>query len=96
MGIDWTDPRSIMKSTLSFARAALTGTDVSEERLYKRLEICAECDRIEIHGGDMVCGICGCKLKEKGLQNLARYEEDPSAGYGCKHPGGSKWKKHGV
>jgi uncharacterized paraquat-inducible protein A len=83
-----------MKATLSFATALLTGEDVSKDRLTQRLEICAACDLVEIHESQMVCGICGCKLKETGLQNLARYEE--TAGYGCKHPDGSKWKANGV
>tara|TARA_A100000172_G_scaffold16178_1_gene8685 strand:- start:406 stop:690 length:285 start_codon:yes stop_codon:yes gene_type:complete len=94
MGIDWKNPKAVMKATMSFASALLTGEDVSKDRLAKRLEICAACDLVEMDGDQMVCGICGCKIKEKGLQNLARYEE--TAGYGCKHPDGSKWKANGV
>ena len=89
------DNKSLLGKTLSFAKAMLTGTDVGEERLKKRLEVCSTCDLVnKSQAGLMRCGICGCKLKEKGLQNLARYEE--TAQYGCKHPSGSRWKANGV
>jgi hypothetical protein len=84
--------------TITVARALLTGKDVGEDRLRRRLEICAGCDKVKFTDNDgvkiMRCGICGCKLKEKGLVNLARFEE--VNGYGCKHPVGSKWRAAGV
>tara|TARA_R110002020_G_scaffold123580_4_gene280251 strand:- start:147 stop:449 length:303 start_codon:yes stop_codon:yes gene_type:complete len=93
---DWEESnKSFLEKTISFAKAVLTGKDVSQERIQKRLEICSGCDLVNVSPeGLMKCGICKCKLKEKGLQNLARYEETP--GYGCKHPAGSQWKKNGV
>ena len=92
--IDWDDPASIIKKTFTFAKAVVAGTDVTEERLQKRLEICSDCDHMRLNDSLMTCGICGCKLKESGLQNLARYEE--TSDYGCKHPDGSQWKNNGV
>lgn len=92
--IDWNNPQSVMKATYSFAKALLTGQDVPKDHLVKRLEICAQCDLMRLIDDMMTCGICGCKLKEKGLQNLARYEETKE--YGCKHPDGSQWEKNGV
>lgn len=80
--------------TFSVARALLTGTDVSRDTMRKRLEICASCDRVEVKGAMMRCGICQCKLAEQGLVNLARYEETES--YGCHHENGSKWKEAGL
>ena len=98
--MEWKDTsegseKTFIQKTLSFAKALLTGQDVSQDRLEKRLEVCAQCDLVNLsESGTMTCGICGCRLKEKGLQNLARYEETPE--YGCKHPRGSQWKKNGV
>ena len=91
-------PRTLKEwanATYSVAKALLTGTDVGEERLQKRLEICSTCDRVQMdETGSMQCGICGCILKEKSLINLARFEETQE--YGCKYPTGSKWKEKGV
>jgi len=80
--------------TLSLARALLQGKDVSEDRLRKRLKICGECDKAILQGELMRCGVCNCPLKEKGLINLARFEETDS--YGCRHSKGSRWKEKGV
>ena len=84
----------LLKKSISVARALLTGKDVSPERLEKRLEVCSSCDMMVKDGALMRCGVCGCKVAENGLVNLARYEETGS--YGCKHPDGSKWKEAGV
>lgn len=82
--------------TLSLARALLTGQDVSDERIQKRVEICTACELVVKHeDGLMSCGVCGCRLKgDRSLINLVRYEETPV--YGCKHPKGSRWKESGV
>jgi len=83
----------LIAKTFSIGRALLTGKDVSSERLEARLKICSTCKYVE---GDRLlrCSICGCKVKEKGLVNLARYV--PTSSYGCKHPQGSRWAKAGV
>tara|TARA_R110002020_G_scaffold123580_5_gene280254 strand:- start:165 stop:443 length:279 start_codon:yes stop_codon:yes gene_type:complete len=87
--------KSLIQKTISYAKAVLTGKDVSQETLKKRLAICAECDWVTVSAHNLMrCGICKCKLKTTGLQNLARYEE--TSGYGCKHPDGSQWKAGGV
>lgn len=86
--------KSFVEKTLSLAKAVWKGQDVPHDVIQKRLEICKDCDLVGIVGDVMKCTICGCKLKERGLQNLARYEETKE--YGCKHPEGSKWKKNGV
>jgi hypothetical protein len=88
--------KGIIAKAISLSKALLAGTDVSEDRLQKRVEICGACDKVQIDGfGNMNCGICGCKMSgSKALINLARYEE--TADYGCKHPDGSQWKKNGV
>ncbi len=86
----------ILAKTFTLAKAVLCGTNVSQERLKKRLEICSGCDKVEQSGKLMRCGICQCTLAEKGLINLARYVEDADGAYGCKHPDGSKWKEQGV
>jgi uncharacterized paraquat-inducible protein A len=86
----------MFQKTLSLAKALITGTDVSEDRLRARLEICSTCDKVKHDGNTMRCGICGCKLADTGLVNLARYEEDPDKKYGCMHPDGSRWKAKGV
>lgn len=89
------DDASLLKKTYTFAKAMLTGKHVSDEVLKKRLEICSQCELVnKSQAGYMLCGVCGCKIKEKGLQNLARYEETHN--YGCKHPQGSRWKNKGV
>jgi len=81
--------------TLNMLRAVVCGETVSEDRMKARLVICSTCPHVTELGGSMSCGICGCKLKgDKSLINLAKYEE--TAAYGCKAPGGSKWKKIGV
>lgn len=85
------------RKTASLARALLTGKDVSVGRLETRLKICASCPYISkpAANGTLSCSICGCKLAgDNRLINLARYEETDS--YGCKYPGGSKWKEAGV
>lgn len=84
----------IFLKTFSVARALLTGTVVSRDQMRKRLEVCAKCDKVEVQGMLMRCGICGCQVAEQGLINLARYEETDL--YGCKHEDGSKWKAAGV
>ncbi len=80
--------------TLTVAKALLIGTDVGEDKLRKRLEVCRQCDKVKAQGSVMRCGICGCRLKESGLVNLARYQETKD--YGCKHSKGSQWRKAGL
>jgi len=94
--MDWShNNKSFIEKTFTFAKALLVGKDVSADQIKKRLEICATCDLVNVSAeGSMLCGICGCKLREQGLHNLARYEETPE--YGCKHPNGSRWKERGV
>jgi hypothetical protein len=84
----------VLHKTLTVSKALLWGTDVGEDFIRKRLEICAKCDKVRVKGKLMRCGICKCKVAESGLVNLARYEETKD--YGCKHPQGSKWKKAGL
>lgn len=85
----------LLPKTLSVAKALLSGQDVSQERLKKRLEICNKCDKVDTRSENLMsCSICGCKVKQRGLVNLARYEETKD--YGCKHPKGSRWKDQNV
>jgi len=90
--------RSILdlaKDAASLAKAVATGTRVSDERIDKRLEICAACPKVIKASSGLKCGICGCKVKgDRSLVNLALYEETDK--YGCKFPGGSKWKEGGA
>ena len=88
--------KTVYEKAFSLAKALLTGTDVSPERLKRRLEICKECPNVRIDSNEnMTCGICGCQLRgDKALINLARYEENWS--YGCRSQGGSRWQKEGV
>jgi len=89
---------NLMKKTLTLAYALFNGKSVSKERISARVEICSTCDLVRVQGDDenglLRCGICGCKVGESALINLARYEE--TGAYGCKHPDGSKWQKAGV
>jgi hypothetical protein len=80
--------------TITVAKALLSGSCVSEERVKKRVQICAECELVQVKGAFLRCSICGCQVAESGIVNLARYEETEA--YGCKHPDGSKWKKENV
>ena len=87
----------MITKTISLASALLTGKDVSERRMQKRVEICSTCPNVKPFGeGDMAiyqCGVCGCHLSgDSTLVNLARYEEQRL--YGCKAVGGSKWKAY--
>jgi hypothetical protein len=85
----------LIGKTITAASALLTGTVISPERVKKRIEVCATCDKVRRDGDKMWCGVCGCALKgDKSLINLARYEETPA--YGCKHPAGSRWKENDV
>lgn len=91
--------RRIALGALNVAKAATTGKRVSAERIEKRVEICAKCNKVQVvkKKGEkrMRCGICGCKvLRHRAIMNLATYEE--TKGWGCKHPKGSRWKKNGV
>lgn len=83
---------SIVTKTISLASAIVFGERVSDERLKERIKICSECPKSEVNSeGLMNCGICGCALKgDRSLVNLALYEETDK--YGCKAPGGSRWK----
>lgn len=86
---------SLLHKVYTLAKAISLGSYVSEERIRRRLEVCAACDKLEVVKDRDTeiyrCGICGCMLKgDKTLVNLAAYEE--TADYGCKHPDGSKWK----
>lgn len=91
----------ILKDTISAALAITTANKVSDERIIKRLEICGACEYCVVKSDSLMCGICGCELREKHmLLNLAIYEEDTHDPplWGCKSPGpnGSKWKQQGV
>jgi len=87
--------KNIFQKTISLAAALLTGENVSQEVMLKRLEICAVCDKVQHDGKLMRCGICGCALKgDKSLINLVRFKQ--TARYGCKHGSGSKWTKAGL
>ena len=75
---------------------SLTKESISEERIKKRLEICASCPLLTIIKDQTSCGVCGCVLKpsNKSIINLVSREETDY--YGCKHPDGSRWRKAGV
>lgn len=83
----------ILQKTISVAKAILGAESVGEERMRKRLEVCAECESVRTNErGEMKCGVCGCRLRgDRSLINLARYEEP-----GCKARGGSRWQAAGV
>ena len=83
-----------LSKTISLAKALVFGRCVSKDRIVKRIEICSNCDYVDEVNETMSCGICRCDVKQKGLINLARFEE--TFEYGCKHPEGSQWKKEGV
>ena len=90
---------NLIRKTVSLASALVTGRRVSNERIFRRIEICARCRYVRVkrtrNGRKLNCQICGCRLRgDRSLINLARYEE--TRGYGCKHPRGSRWKKSGV
>jgi|TARA_Y100000034_G_scaffold118532_1_gene159267 hypothetical protein len=94
MGKSW---KPNLKDFMSVMSALITGKYVSKERQQKRLEICHECDEFVISepDGHPRCNICTCKLDgDTRLIQLTAYEETKR--YGCKHEGGSRWKKHGV
>lgn len=97
----------LAKGVISASRAIIANNRVSQERVEARLAICQDCRLVEVYekhyGGGrepqllLRCSICGCKItRNTRLLNLAAHEEDHAAGYGCKAPGGSKWKKAGV
>jgi hypothetical protein len=85
-----------VKASLPVLKAMISGTEISEERQIKRLEVCSECEWVSLINNKPACGICGCKLKttDKSLVNLVSLEE--TGDYGCKHPKGSRWKAAGV
>jgi len=92
-------PQNLIQKTVSLAIALTTGRRVSDERIRRRIKICARCRHVRVRksrqGRKLNCGICGCRLRgRRGLINLARYEE--TRRYGCKHPKGSRWKARGV
>jgi len=89
----------IGQGAVNVAKAIASGKRVSPERVAARVEICAECNKVQVvtkKGERRIrCGICGCKIKgHRALINLATYEENKR--WGCKHPKGSRWKKNGV
>lgn len=91
--------KNLIHKTISLAVAILTGKRVSDNRVRRRIELCARCRYVRVRrrrGQRLLrCGICGCRLHgRRALVNLARYEE--TRRYGCKHPGGSRWRKAGV
>ena len=87
--------KNIFQKTISLAAALLTGENVSQEVMLKRLEICTTCEKVQHDGKLMRCGVCGCKLRgDKSLINLARFKQTDK--WGCKYPGGSKWTVAGL
>lgn len=88
--------KTLLEKASSVIRAIVTGDGVSAERRQKRVEVCAGCELVKLEGdGILRCGICNCKLQgTTALINLARYEETEF--YGCKYPGGSRWRANGV
>lgn len=88
--------KNIIQKTYTLALAVICGTKVSNERLLRRIAICAECPQVKkTLEGTMRCGVCGCNLKgDRSIVNLALYEETDN--YGCKYKKGSRWKKAGV
>lgn len=90
----------LAKDAISAGRAVFKGTVVSDERIRRRVEICAECPwvmhkKYQDESLPYACGQCGCAIKStNSLLNLAAYEE--TSDYGCKHPDGSRWAKEGV
>jgi len=92
-------PAEYVTGSYNIVKALSIGKVIPKDRILKRLAICASCDKMVPHGALMRCSICKCKLKEDGVVNLVRFEEDLDEnmrGYGCKHPDGSQWKKAGV
>jgi len=91
---------NLIQKTISLSIALTSGRRVSDDRIRRRIEICSRCRYVRIRktrrgGRKLNCGICGCRLRgRRALVNLARYEE--TRRWGCKHPGGSRWKKAGV
>lgn len=97
--------KTLFQKMISFSKAMMFGnTNISPERLAKRLEICSECPLVIHEGGtNFSCGVCGCRVSaDKRLRNLARFEETKD--YGCfRHydtdpslPERSEWKRNGV
>jgi len=96
-------PDVTLKNLMSVASAVVCGKKVSHDRMRERMKICLACDKVRTDNKTFRCGICGCRLnapasvdtRYKGwLVNLVLYEE--TAEYGCKHSGGSSWKRGGV
>ena len=91
---------NLVQKTVSLAIALTAGRRVSDERVRRRVEICSRCRYVRVRktrrrDRRLNCGICGCRLRGRhALINLVRYEE--TRRWGCKHPGGSRWKKAGV
>jgi len=90
------DKVDMFKKAYSLATAVIGGDrSVTDERIKARLEICVTCPLSNKTYDPPRCSICGCKLEgDSSIVNLVAYEE--TARYGCKAPGGSKWKKAGV
>lgn len=95
--------KSLPEKMLSVAYALMFGKGVSLERRQKRFEICTKCPNANASQryNDTIlvqCGICGCKVRNQSsnvfLLSLAKYEETNQ--YGCRFPGGSRWKAAGV
>lgn len=95
--------KSLPEKMLSVAYALMFGKGVSLERRQKRFEICSKCEHVSIsvrYNGTILttCSICGCKVRNASsnvlLLSLAKYEETKQ--YGCRYPGGSRWKAAGV
>lgn len=87
--------KSLLQKAWTLGKALLTGRNVSADRMRERIEICSNCELVEVQGEKLQCGVCGCGLSNSpALINLARFEETED--YGCQHPLGSRWKEKGV
>lgn len=87
--------KSLLQKAWTLGKALLSGRNVSAERMKARIEICSDCELVEVQGEKLQCGVCGCGLSNSpALINLARFSETDD--YGCHHPDGSRWKANGV
>ena len=83
-------PAVTVTQVVSAAAAILLAKRVAPDVIAARLETCKRCEYIRHNSsGYLWCSICGCKVNgEKGLTNLASYEEGDGVTlkHGCHHP----------
>lgn len=78
----------MIKDIRKFLRAVIGNKRVDPALVAERVKLCIDCDRLAYRSGNLVCSICGCRVRV-----LAQYVENLPE-WGCKHPGrasGAGW-----